>query len=129
MAGGAEVADRFGIDPAEPAELMLDFQAYGWISRVEFAGTAGWTLTSAGLGENQRQLAAELGAAGVAGVVRDCYRRFLPHNGELQQACTHWQLRPTASDPPLVGAYPFRVDASLREQGATLADARLVRIK
>jgi len=44
-------------------------------------------------------------------------------------ACTGMQLRPTASDPPLVGAYPFRVDASLREQGATLADARLVRIK
>jgi len=99
MAADADVADRFGIHPAKATELLLDFQAYGWISRVDFAGTAGWTLTAAGLLENQRQLAGELAAAGGTDVVRDCYRRFLPRNGELQQACTDWQLRPTSSDP------------------------------
>jgi hypothetical protein len=99
MADDAKVADRFGLDRAEASELLLDFQAYGWISRVDFTGTAGWTLTASGLAENQRQLAAELGAAAGADVVRDCYRRFLPRNGELQRACTDWQLRPTASDP------------------------------
>jgi hypothetical protein len=99
MADDARVANRFGLDLAEVAELLLDFQAYGWISRVDFAGTGGWTLTAAGLAENQRQLAAEVGAGAGADVVRDCYRRFLPRNGELQQACTDWQLRPTTSDP------------------------------
>src|SRR3954452_24101647 len=99
MGADADVADRFGIHPAKATELLLDFQAYGWISRVDFAGTAGWTLTAAGLLENQRQLAGELAAAGGTDVVRDCYRRFLPRNGELQQACTDWQLRPTSSDP------------------------------
>jgi hypothetical protein len=99
MAADAKVAERFGLDRAETSELLLDFQAYGWISRVDFAGTDGWTLTASGLAENQRQLAAELGAAACTDVVRDCYRRFLPRNAELQRACTDWQLRPSASDP------------------------------
>ncbi len=98
MAADAEVADRFGLDRAEVSELLLDFQAYGWVGRVDLAETASWTLTSAGLAENHRQLSAELAAAGGAEIVRDCYRRFLPRNGELQRACTDWQLRPTAAD-------------------------------
>ena len=99
MADDPEVAERFDLDRAQMAELLLDFQAYGWVSKVDFAGTSGWTLTAAGVEQNQRQLAAELVACDAVGVVRDCYRRFLPHNGRLQQACTDWQLRPTASDP------------------------------
>jgi hypothetical protein len=41
MADDAEVAVRFGLDLTLAQELLLDFQALGWITRVEFVGTAG----------------------------------------------------------------------------------------
>ena len=43
--------------------------------------------------------------------------------------CTGTLLRPLPGDPPILSPYPFRVDASLRDQGATLADVQIVRIK
>lgn len=98
MADDAEVADRFGLDPAESAELLLDFEAYGWVARVDVAGTRGWTLTAAGRAEGERQLADELAATGVEPAVRDAYRVFLPFNGRLLRACTEWQLRPSRGD-------------------------------
>ncbi len=99
MAGDGEVAARFELDPRVATELLLDFQAHGWVTRVDYAGTLGWTLTTAGLAENQRRLCVELAASGQADAVRACYRRFLLRNGELQKVCTDWQLRPTATDP------------------------------
>lgn len=99
MADDAEVAIRLGLDLALAAELLLDFQAVGWVSRAEFAGTAGWTLTRAGRAENERQLAAELAAADCALAVRQVYRAFLPANAQLLRACTSWQLRPSDTDP------------------------------
>ena len=51
MADDAEVAARFGLDLTLARELLLDFQAFGWITRVEFVGTAGWTLTESGRSE------------------------------------------------------------------------------
>ena len=98
MADDPEVADRFGLDLALATELLLDFQAVGWVSRAEFAGTAGWTLTQAGHAENERQLAMELAAADCALAVRQVYRQFLPANGQLLRACTSWQLRPSDTD-------------------------------
>ena len=62
MGDDEEVAARFGLDPAVASELLLDFQAMGWLTRVEFAGTVGWTLTTAGRTENERRLADELAA-------------------------------------------------------------------
>ena len=99
MADDAEVAARFGLDPALAAELLLDFQAVGWLSRFSFAGTAGWALTDSGRAANERQLAEELVRTGSTSTVRGAYAEFLPHNGRLLQACTDWQLRPTAADP------------------------------
>jgi hypothetical protein len=99
MADDHEIASRFALDQSQVTELLLDFQAYGWLTRVDFAGTGGWTLTDAGLAENRRQLAAELAAAGAGDAVRACYHRSLPQNARLQKACTDWQLKPTASDP------------------------------
>jgi hypothetical protein len=63
-----------------------------------FAGTGGWSLTEAGKAENERQLAAELEDLGGREVVEAAYREFLSLNARLQQACTDWQLRPTATD-------------------------------
>jgi hypothetical protein len=62
MADDEGVAGRFDVDRAQARELLLDSQAFGWISWSEFAGIGGWSLTAAGRAENGRQLAAELDA-------------------------------------------------------------------
>ncbi|TCM45812.1 transcriptional regulator [Kribbella sp. VKM Ac-2568] len=64
MADDRAVAARFGVEQAVAAEVLLDCQAFGWVTWSEFAGTGGWSLTEAGRVENERQLAAEL--AGLA---------------------------------------------------------------
>ncbi|GAA1722689.1 transcriptional regulator [Nonomuraea bangladeshensis] len=93
-----EVARRYGLDAAQAEELLRDFEARGWAGHSAFAGTGGWSLTEPGRAENERRLAAELADAGGADEVRDVYRAFLPLNALLLQACTDWQLRPTAGD-------------------------------
>ena len=98
MANDAEVAARFALERAESDELLLDFEAFGWVTSVEFAGTSGWTLTASGRDEDERRLAEELVATGAAEVVHDAYRSFLPLNGRLLKACTDWQLRPRPDD-------------------------------
>ena len=99
MAEDAEVAVRFGLDLTLARELLLDFQACGWITRVEFVGTAGWTLTESGRSENERQLADELAATNSNSSIHHAYLIFLPHNDRLLRACTDWQLRPSGADP------------------------------
>jgi hypothetical protein len=105
MADDAEVAARFGLDLTLARELMLDFQAFGWITRVEFVGTAGWTLTESGRSENERQLAHELAATNSNSSIHDAYLSFLPHNDRLLRACTDWQLRPSGADPLAVNEH------------------------
>jgi hypothetical protein len=99
MADDADVAARFGLDLTLARELLLDFQAFGWITRVEFVGTAGWTLTESGRSENERQLAHELAASDSNSSIRHAFLTFLPYNDRLLRACTDWQLRPTGGDP------------------------------
>jgi hypothetical protein len=105
MADDAEVAARFGLDLTLARELLLDFQAFGWITRVEFVGTAGWTLTESGRSENERQLAHELAATNSNSSIHDAYLSFLPHNDRLLRACTDWQLRPSDADPLAVNEH------------------------
>lgn len=105
MADDAEVAARFGLDPVLARELLLDFQAFGWITRVEFGGTAGWTLTETGRSENERQLARELAASNSDSSIRHAYMTFLSHNDRLLRACTDWQLRPNGTDPLAVNEH------------------------
>ena len=105
MADDAEVAARFGLDLTLARELLLDFQAFGWITRVEFVGTAGWTLTESGRSENERQLAHELAATNSNSSIHDAYLSFLPHNDRLLRACTDWQLRPSGADPLAVNEH------------------------
>ena len=99
MADDRQVAHRYGLDPGTASELLLDLQAYGWVSRVDFAGTGGWTLTDTGRRRNEQQLAAELTAAGAAADVAAVHQDFLPSNARLLRATTDWQLRPSSSDP------------------------------
>jgi hypothetical protein len=105
MADDAEVAARFGLDLTLARELLLDFQVFGWITRVEFVGTAGWTLTESGRSENERQLAHELAATNSNSSIHDAYLSFLPHNDRLLRACTDWQLRPSGADPLAVNEH------------------------
>ena len=35
MANDAEVAARFALERAESDELLLDYEAFGWVTRVE----------------------------------------------------------------------------------------------
>jgi hypothetical protein len=90
------IADRFGLDLAITKELLLDHQAFGWITWNQFADIGGWSLTDSGRSENERGLAAELGSD--ADTVRTAYSAFLPLNGRLQAACTQWQLKPAPDD-------------------------------
>ncbi|HEU4997784.1 MAG TPA: transcriptional regulator [Lapillicoccus sp.] len=99
LADDAEVASRFDLDRSESDELLLDYEAYGWVTRSDFAGTTGWSMTAAGRQEDERRLADELQATGALKTVHDAYREFLPVNARLLKACTDWQLRPTRDDP------------------------------
>jgi hypothetical protein len=99
MADDEQIVARFDLDPAIAHECLLDFRAVGWITRVDFAGTAGWTLTESGRAENERQLAQELASTDSTASVRHSYEAFLTHNDRLLRACTDWQLRPSTTDP------------------------------
>lgn len=105
MADDDQVSARFGLDPAATAEQLLDLEAYGRITRVEFGETKGWTLTDRGKQHGETLLAAELDAAGARPEVARIHQDFLPWNTRLQQASTDWQLRPTAGDPLAVNQH------------------------
>jgi hypothetical protein len=99
-------------------------QAVGWITRVQFASTVGWTLTQAGKAENEQQLATELAATGSASVVQDAYQAFLPLNDRLLRACTDWQLRPRGADPLAANDHTDREwDQRVLSQLSTLSEA------
>lgn len=95
----ARVADRFGLRTDDVRELLLDFEACGWVRRSSFGGSSGWSVTDAGRAENERRLAAELDRAGCRDAVVAAHAEFLPLNRRFGIACTEWQLRPTRLDP------------------------------
>lgn len=120
----AAVADRFSLPQGEVREHLLDAQAYGWVSRHDWFGET-WSLTDRGRVENERQLAAELDAAGAREVVTRAHADFLPLNRRHGQACTRWQLRPTRWDRAAANDHsdPVWDDAALAELEAVDAAA------
>lgn len=131
--GVGAVAERYGMAAGEVREHLLDAQALGWVSRHDFFGET-WSLTDRGREENERQLAAELDAAGARQLVTGVHAAFLPLNRRHGQACTDWQLRDRGgarvpndhSDPvhdDAVLAELEAVDAAAQELGARLAGA------
>ncbi|MEQ4305608.1 transcriptional regulator [Plantactinospora sp. B6F1] len=98
MADDATVSRRTGLDQETVSELLKDYEAYGWVTHAEFAGTGGWTLTERGRAEDSRRLAEELDRAGARTVVQRAHQEFESRNGRLVQACTDWQLRPSRDD-------------------------------
>jgi hypothetical protein len=93
------IASRFDLHRGGVEESLLDFEAYGWVTRSEFAGSEGWSLTNRGRAENERLLGAELDACSARFIVAEIHSRFLPLNVRFQEAATRWQLRPLPGDP------------------------------
>src|SRR5215211_1363673 len=48
MADEVQISQRFALEPELVHELLLDYEAYGWTSRVAFADVKGWALTAGG---------------------------------------------------------------------------------
>ena len=90
----SRIAGRFHLDYLVPAEILLDFQAMGWVTRTEFADDVVWSLTPAGRLENERRLAVELDSVPGRSQVTSAHRQFLPLNARFQEVLTAWQLRP-----------------------------------
>lgn len=80
FAGADAIARRFDQDPVLVTEHLLDFEAFGWVTYSEFAGSVGWSLADAGRDEGRRRLAIELDAVGARPVVVDVHARFVPLN-------------------------------------------------
>jgi hypothetical protein len=99
FASASRIAARYGLDSGTVDELLLDFEASGWLRHSSFAGVSGWSVTDAGRLENERRLALELDRAGARETVTSIHVEFLPLNRRFGSACTDWQVRPTLADP------------------------------
>ena len=99
MADAATVAERFALDGALVEDLLLDYEAFGWVTRVRFADVDGWALTAAGRMENERRLAAELDRTGTRSEITAAHEVFIVLNSRFLAAVTNWQIRPTPADP------------------------------
>ncbi len=99
FADAGRVARRFGQGLEESTERLLDMEALGWVSRSEFGGAGGWSLTERGRAEGERRLALAVDAAGARASVSAVHERFLPLNARFQDAVTRWQIRPLPGAP------------------------------
>ena len=100
MLGGpsaAAIAERFGLAAEAVREHLLDAQAFGWVTRLEYFGET-WGLTDRGRAEDERLLAEELRATGTHELLRAAHQEFLPLNVRHGACATRWQLKPTAWD-------------------------------
>ncbi|HEY6812674.1 MAG TPA: transcriptional regulator [Propionibacteriaceae bacterium] len=98
MADSATVAERFALDRELVAELLLDYEALGWISRVWFADIDGWALTERGRVEDERRLAAELDETRTRSDVVAAHDVFVVLNSRFLSTITDWQIRPRPAD-------------------------------
>jgi hypothetical protein len=126
MTDVAAVAQRFGLDRQLVHELLLDYEAMGWITRVRFADVDGWALTARGRAENERRLAAELDQSGARTAVVAAHGVFVDLNSRFLGTVTNWQIRPTPTDPLAANdhadqAWDERVVSDLHDLGGRLA--------
>lgn len=99
IAGLGAVSRRYALDPVMVEELLLDFQAWGWVTRHRYAGAGGWSLTDVGRAEGERLLAEELEASGARDVVQAAHDDFATLDRRFLAAVTAWQIRPAPDDP------------------------------
>jgi hypothetical protein len=98
MADVATVAERFALDGGLVMDLLLDYEAFGWVTRVRFADLDGWALTATGRMENERRLADELDRTATRSEVIAAHEAFIVLNSHFLAAVTKWQIRPTPTD-------------------------------
>ncbi len=99
FASPAQLEQRYPMVGGLADELLLDFEACGWVRHSSFHDLAGWSLTERGRAEGERRLADELTRTGAREVVRAALVDFDPLNVRLLDAMTRWQLRPRPGDP------------------------------
>jgi hypothetical protein len=125
MADAATVAERFVLDRELVDELLLDYEAFGWITRVGFADVTGWALTATGRAEDQRRLAAELDETHTRSEVVAAHEVFSVLNSRFLVTVTNWQIRPKPTDPIAVNdhgdpRWDERVLDDLRDLGTSV---------
>ncbi len=121
MGDAPRVAVRFSLEPAVAEELLLDYEAYGWVHRAQFAGSGGWGLTESGRLANEHQLAAELAESGCRAEISAVHAAFLPLNARFQTVCTNWQIRPLPGEPLAANDHTdFRWDDRVLDELGTL---------
>ena len=93
------VARRTGLPRGDVSELLLDAEAFGWVTRVEFGDSRGWALTDRGRAQDGRMRAAVCGtdkgeawrvtvaAAAVDQALAQGWRRVEPGQEITQMAC------------------------------------------
>lgn len=91
FADSEQVSLRADVSVGVAEEILLDCEAFGWVSRSAFAGTTGWSLTDRGRAENERLLAQEIHPQARA-ILQEVHRCFLPLNGQFLTEITAWQL-------------------------------------
>jgi hypothetical protein len=113
FADTAAVAARFGLDPEQTAEDLLDAEAYGHTAKSSFADLTGWSLTESGRRRDEALLRDELDGTGARAEVTAVHERFRPLNAQAAELFTAWQLRPPG-DPatgPVLGRLADLADA------------------
>ncbi len=99
MATEASIAERYDLGEHLVGEQLLDDQAVGWVTRVEFADICAWTLTERGRAEDTRRVGEEVDRSGARSVLERSHHEFERLNERLVRACTDWQLRSRVGEP------------------------------
>lgn len=126
FADSLAIADRAESSRHEVAAWLQEAESSGWVQQSGFADLYGWSLTTVGKQENERQLAAERALADPQQRIADVYAAFVPLNARLLQAVTDWQLKPTpqdafASNDHTDRAWDTRILEELTDLSASLA--------
>ena len=87
------IADRFSRDHSLVESELIDAGVLGFVSHTSFAGSSGWSLSSAGRVENERLLAAELDREDARSVVMGVHNEFVDLNPTVVSACSAIQLQ------------------------------------
>ena len=81
-----------GMVPEDMSFQLSGLAGEGLVAHRE-GRVRGWSLTPVGRAEHERLVALDVEDSGRRSDIDDCYRRFLPVNGEVLEACTAWQLK------------------------------------
>ena len=81
-----------GVAPENMTSQLAELSEEGLVAHRE-GRLPGFSLTAKGRTEHERLVAVDVEDSGRRSDIDDCYRRFLPVNVEVLEACTAWQLK------------------------------------